>query len=142
MFAQKNWKHQEGWTHLGYPNCHPDKYIEPSKRTAMIDAVRVLASSLGENWVRIDMYDSKDGPVFGKITPYSTNGKAVPLVQCLMFYLFTVHAGHGGLIDDTATVDKSGPVKEFKNKLKMKIELPTEHPKPIHDGRFGAFPID
>ena len=82
------------------------------------------------------------GPVFGKITPYSTNGKAVPLVQCLMFYLFTVHAGHGGLIDDTATVDKSGPVKEFKNKLKMKIELPTEHPKPIHDGRFGAFPID
>jgi len=140
--SSKNWKHQEGWTHLDYPNCHPDKYMEPSRQAAMMDAVRVLASSVGENWIRVDMYDSKDGPVFGEITPYSTNGKAVPLVDCVMSYLFTAHAGHGGLIDDAATVDESELVKEFKNKLKMKIELPTEHPKPIHDGGFGVFPIE
>jgi len=140
--SSKNWKHQEGWTHLDYPNCHPDKYLEPSRQTAMMDAVRVLANSVGENWIRIDMYDSKEGPVLGEFTPYSTNGKAVPLVDCVMSYLFTAHAGHGGMIDDAATVDGSEPLKTFKNKLKMEIEFPTEHPKPIHDGGFGTFPIE
>ena len=46
------------------------------------------------------LYDSKDGPILGEFTPFSALGKADPLPSCVMSYLFTAHAKHGGLTDD------------------------------------------
>lgn len=69
-----------------------------------MNAIRKVASKASKNWLRIDMYDSKNGPVFGEITPWSTNGLAAPRASCAMSYLFTAHAYNNGYLDDAATI--------------------------------------
>lgn len=107
------------WRHLrdfndgesgGYPQCSPRKnrvshYLGPPRQAALTEAVRVLASGLGPNWIRIDMFDSKHGPVLGEFTPYSANGRRWGLVGCVMSELIAMHAAHaGGLTDDAETI--------------------------------------
>ena len=52
------------------------------------------------------MYDSKNGPVFGEITPWSNNGYAAPRASCVMSYLFTANAYNNEDLDDAATVNE------------------------------------
>mmetsp|Transcript_6609 Transcript_6609/g.14966 ORF Transcript_6609/g.14966 Transcript_6609/m.14966 type:complete len:509 (+) Transcript_6609:90-1616(+) len=116
------------------PHCIHDNrskiVLEPSRQAALADAVQTLASSAGENWIRIDMFDSKDGPVLGEFTPFSHNGNVQPLVGCVMSYLFIAHAEHGDeSTDDAEFISKREDVRELKKKLRMKkqTDLPIEH---------------
>lgn len=105
--VSSKWKRIEGFLQSvsGYPNCPAStSYPEPSREAALMNAVRILASKVSKNWIRIDMYDSKDGPILGEFTPFSALGKADPLPSCVMSYLFTAHAKHGGLTDDADTI--------------------------------------
>ena len=104
--VSSKWRRLEGFLHRTYPNCDSSStsYPEPSREAALMDAVQILASKASKNWIRIDMYDSKDGPILGEFTPFSTDGRADPLPSCVMSYLFTTHAKHGGLTDDAETI--------------------------------------
>ena len=92
----------------------------------MLKAVRKVASNASKNWLRIDMYDSKNGPVFGEITPWSNNGQAAPRASCVMSYLFTAHAYKNGDLDDAATV----------NEVKKRFGLDTYNTTDNHDDEF------
>jgi len=92
-----------------------------------MDAVGKLASKASKNWLRIDMYDSKNGPVFGEITPWSGIGNAAPRAGCVMSYLFTAHAYKNGDLDDAATVN------EVKKKFGLNTHFNTSN---NHDDEF------
>ena len=95
------------------------------RQKAMKDAVQILASNIGPNWMRIDMYDSSHGPVLGEFSPFSTKGKGEPLQKCVASYLFIRHAEYGevdsvdrGLIHDSLLDDAI----KFKNMTRMKTD--------------------
>ena len=46
------------------------------------------------------MFDSKDGPMLGEITPFSKNGLEKPLTGCIQSYMFIQHAVHSRVSDD------------------------------------------
>lgn len=129
--SSRKWKHLENFTSILGPNCPPDKYdLGASMEADMTDAVRILASSVDKNWIRIDMFDSRNGPTLGEFTPYSTHGKESPLVDCVMSYLFIAHSEHhGGLSDDAVTVKESPIAIDVKNELK--IHSSTGQPDPV-----------
>jgi len=86
----------------------------------LVNAVQVLADNIpGKNWVRIDMYDSKNGPILGEFTQFSSNGNATPLDGCVMSYLFIAYSEqYGGWTDDAATLSRlKDKVGNFKNEL-------------------------
>ena len=98
---------------------------DSTRQKALKDAVQILASNLGPNWMRIDMYDSSHGPVLGEFTPFSAKGKGEPLQKCIMSYLFIRHAEYGvassddsGLIHDSLLDDAI----KFKNMTRMKTD--------------------
>jgi len=97
---------------------------DPSRQNALKDAVQILASSAGPNWIRVDMFDSKHyGPVLGEFTPFSSKGHGEPLESCVMSHLFIVHAEHGGPNDDSDLLhDLMIDVIKFKDMLRMKNE--------------------
>ena len=80
----------------------------------MDDAVGTLARDIGHDWMRIDMYDGKDGPVLGEFTPFSSSGKSGPLDSCVMTYLFVARAERGEATDDIETLRKAKNVTEAK----------------------------
>jgi len=106
--SNNKWKVIEGLPRSDHePHCPENTlYSNISRETAMMDAVRKVASNASKNWLRIDMYDSKNGPVFGEITPWSNNGQASPKASCVMSYLFTAHAYKNEGLDDAATVNE------------------------------------
>ena len=125
--SSNKWKVIEGLPrsiHESY--CPKETYSDISRETAMINAVRKVASKASKNWLRIDMYDSKNGPVFGEITPWSNNGQATPRASCVMSYLFTAHAYHNKGLDDAATVDE----------VKRKFGLDTDYTIDYRDDEF------
>ena len=94
--------------------------LTSSRQGAMENAVRTLAEGMGKEWIRIDMFDSKDGPVLGEFTPFSTSGHGVGLDSCVMSYLFVAHAEHAGVdSDDLRTLDKLKRIDELKRKLNI-----------------------
>ena len=95
---------------------------DPSRQNALKDAVQILASNAGPNWIRVDMFDSKHyGPVLGEFSPFSTKGQGEPLNSCVMSHLFIVHAEHGGPNDDSDLLhDLMIDVIKFKDMLRMK----------------------
>ena len=113
-----------------YPTPYPidiRKELEKdsTRQKAMKDAVQILASNLGPNWMRIDMYDSTHGPVLGEFTPFSAKGKGEPLQKCIISYLFIRHAEYGaidsddrGLIHDSLLDDAI----KFRNMTRMKTD--------------------
>jgi hypothetical protein len=117
--------------HHQYPTSCPidiRKELEEKDSTrqkAMKDAAQILASNIGPNWMRIDMYDSSHGPVLGEFTPFNAKGKGEPLSKCIMSYLFIRHAEYGavdsddrGLIHDSFLDDAI----KFKNMTRMKTD--------------------
>ena len=111
------------------PQCSPvnrkRNALDPSRQKAMKDAAHTLAKNAGPNWIRIDMYDSKDhGPVLGEFTPFSGGGVADPLDGCVMSYLFVAHAERGGPnVDDYLTLHNGtigNSTIKFKEMLMMK----------------------
>lgn len=109
------------------PHCPPSKdkdgrkhYLGLGRQAALMDAVRVLASKIGEDMYRIDMYDSKDGPVLGEFTPFSAAGEGKPLESCIMSYLFIAHAENvGALTDDVRTIQSIKHISKVKSILKL-----------------------
>ena len=111
---------EDDWLPLGLdsvnPQCPPDEdgnvnghYLDPGQKVAMTKAVRALASKLGPDWLRIDMFDSNRGPVLGEFTPYSSRGNTRdPVDSCIMSHLIVAHTVHGGPIDDVETVRAVG----------------------------------
>jgi len=95
-----------------FPWCPPDKdgninkhYLDPSRKVAMMKAVRALAGKLGNDWMRIDMFDSSRGPVIGEFTPYSGTGHSRdPVDSCIMSHLIVAHAENGRAKDDIETL--------------------------------------
>ena len=117
--------------HHQYPTSCPidiRKELEEKDSTrqkAMKDAAQILASNIGPNWMRIDMYDSSHGPVLGEFTPFSAKGHGEPLHKCILSYLFIRHAEYGvvdsddrGLIHDSFLDDAI----KFKNMTRMKTD--------------------
>ena len=110
-----------------YPHCSQEtrdalELEDSSRHEALKDAVQILASNAGPNWIRIDMFDSKHyGPVLGEFTPFSTNGYGPPLTKCVMSYLFIAHAEHGATNDDSDLLHVlTNDVIKFKDMLRMK----------------------
>ena len=126
--SNNKWKVIEGLPRSDHePHCPENTlYSDVSREIAMMDAVRKVASKASKNWLRIDMYDSKNGPVFGEITPWSASGQAAPRASCVMSYLFTAHAYKNEGLDDAATV----------NEVKKKIGLDTFNISDDHDDEF------
>jgi hypothetical protein len=117
--------------HHQYPTSCPidiRKELEEknfTRQNAMKDAAQILASNIGPNWMRIDMYDSSHGPVLGEFTPFSAKGHGEPLHKCILSYLFIRHAEYGvvdsddrGLIHDSFLDDAI----KFKNMTRMKTD--------------------
>lgn len=125
--SKDKWKVIEELPLRDQPHCPKSTlYSDTSRETAMMDAVRKVAIKASKNWLRIDMYDSINGPVFGEITPWSSNGLAAPRASCVMSYLFTAHAYNNEDLDDAATV----------NELKRKFGLETFNSSGNHDDEF------
>ena len=110
--SSEGWNIFEGLQHEKQPTCNQTNMpnMDISRQNVMMDAVRKLASKIGENWLRIDMYDSDHGPILGEFTPSSGGGKESPLASCVMSYLFISHAYHNDTIDD------AGVIMELKEK--------------------------
>lgn len=128
-------------------NCKEGSYdgefqhlLSPERKGAMKNAVEALASNMGMNWMRVDMFDGKDGPVLGEFTAYSTMGKtrsfystmvktakktASSFEGCVMAYLFLAHTEHGAS-DDRYTLqaleNESTAVNEYKKQLGLGIK--------------------
>ena len=83
-------------------------YLTQGRKKALSDSVQLLASNIGLSWFRIDMFDSKHGPVLGEFTTIGAMGKHLPLQGCVMSYLFIAHSKHAGFIDDTETLQMVG----------------------------------
>ena len=146
----RKWRFPKAFVDPNSPHCsHAKQYktinnpLETSRQGAMEDAVQALASNIGPNWIRIDMFDSKDhGPVLGEFTPSSTDGQASPLDGCVMSYLFIVHADYNGEpgSDDAANIRQlnESDVDEFKKKLR----IPKTHTKggDMKQSRFDFYP--
>jgi len=66
----------------------------------MIDTVQKLAAFLRQDYLRIDMFDSKDGPMLGEFTQFHSNGLDLPLAGCIQSYMFIQHAVHSRVSDD------------------------------------------
>mmetsp|Transcript_5697 Transcript_5697/g.12413 ORF Transcript_5697/g.12413 Transcript_5697/m.12413 type:complete len:319 (+) Transcript_5697:655-1611(+) len=97
-------------------------YLTQDRKKALSDSVQLLASKIGPSWFRIDMFDSKHGPVIGEFTTISAMGNHLPLEGCVMSYLFIAHSKHAGFIDDTETLQmvgnfNSSEVKETLHKM-------------------------
>ena len=73
--SSKTWMHLSYFKDAALPSCtHNKHYLTSNRQSAMENAVRTLAEGMGKEWIRIDMFDSKDGPVLGEFTPFSTAG--------------------------------------------------------------------
>jgi len=128
--SSNKWKVIEGLPRTPWhdePHCPKNTlYSNISREAEMINAVKKVASKASRNWLRIDMYDSKNGPVFGEITPWSNNGYAAPRASCVMSYLFIAHAYNNKDLDDAATVDE----------VKRKVGLDTDYIRYHRDDEF------
>ena len=59
-----------GWTHT--PTLEP-----PANPPALLEAAVKVAQHVPTPFVRVDLYEAQDGPVFGEITPIPTGGTSV-----------------------------------------------------------------
>lgn len=149
LSSAQEWRFMEGFLDTKLPNCSPSgdehgHYLEPSRRIALANAVQVLADNIpGNNWVRIDMYDSKDGPILGEFTPFSSNGKTTPLDGCVMSYLFIAYSEqYGGWTDDAATASRlKDKVGDFRNELGIDrvISISAAEKTLYHQSNMGFF---
>jgi len=86
----ENWRFAF-WSPDGAP-LGPVRYVErfdaslerPSGLGAVVDAAGVIGRELALPQVRIDMYDTNRGPVFGEITPLPGDGLWIPEVDRLL----------------------------------------------------------
>lgn len=114
---------------LSMPSCSQDTrnaLDDAPRQKAMEDAVQILASNAGPNWIRIDMFDSKDyGPVLGEFTPFSAEGFDQPRGSCIMSYLFIAHADHGAPNDDSDLIqnDLTKHLTKFKGRMRMQNKM-------------------
>ena len=74
--------------------CQQDSFGLSNKRNQdlMLTAVKLLASQLGGSMMRVDMFDTRDGPMLGEFTAFPANGMYFPFGGCLHSYLTIRHA--------------------------------------------------
>jgi hypothetical protein len=133
--SSEKWRFLKDFDMMSNPHCPQEAYDAPelkdtstSRHKALKDAALILASNAGPNWIRVDLFDSKHGPVLGEFTPFSSKGIGGgpdSLYSCVMSYLFIAHAEHGAPNDDMDLLHNAtkNELVKFKGMLKMKNEL-------------------
>ena len=147
--SSEKWRYLKQFKMMSNPHCPQEAYDAPklkdtsrSRRKALQDAALILARNAGPNWIRVDMFDSKQyGPVLGEFTPFSTNGIGAgpdSHYSCVMAYLFIAHAEHVAPNDDMDLLHNAtkNALVEFKDMLKTKNEM---RATPIND-TFDFYP--
>lgn len=76
------WWDATDWSDVG--NIHPTRgwtvdptLPPPASPERLLDAARKVAQHVPTPFVRVDLYEAQDGPVFGEITPIPTGGSSV-----------------------------------------------------------------